>query len=179
MKASIFISLVICLSSLLRAETLTTTSIPAPVVSAEEVLKAGRLQLGGGFGWSQIRDSSFHYISPSVQYFVTDSLSLGATLSYSSSDDGFSSTRLGPALNYYFYSKNQMAFYLGQEISLSKYSGMESNDLSQSGVTSLGTRIFLNENVAFGISLNRSYSLVNDEDFSDSTSLGGNFSIFY
>ena len=180
MKMSIVISLVICLSSLLHAETL-TTSVAAPTVLAEEALKAGRLKLGGGFGWTQTKDYSYQHISPSIQYFVSDNLSLGASLSYGTGSGDFSSTSIGPALDYYFYHKNQLAFYFSQEISLSNYYGADyyGDAQSQIGTSSLGTLIFLNQNVAFGVELSRSYSLKNDNNDNGKTYLSGNFSIFY
>lgn len=130
----------------------------------------GLIEVGGMASLTYLNDEMQFIFNPYGGYFLTDRIFVGGSVLYASSRGIKDTIGLGPLAKYYFYNTGKCATYVGQQVSASWTDG---NDVI-TGTTTLGSQYFLNSKVAFGVSLNYTYSL---EDYvSDASPLNLLFS---
>lgn len=160
-----------------------STEVKSLLAAGKPNLHEGNFEIGGGFTVANAKyegqsSMSMFQISPKLEYFFMDQFSLGGTLAYSSTSgsDSSNSTSIGPSATYYFYTADQFAFYGAQALAFAKYSG--DSKTYTSGMTSLGTKFFFAPQAAFGVGLNYSYRIGNDNKY-DIFGMAGTFSFYY
>jgi hypothetical protein len=78
----------------------------------------GQIELGGGFNLSSNQNNLSLYVNPTFGYLITDKVSIGGSVSYSSASGAKDSFGLSPMIKYYFYNQERIAGFVGQEIGI-------------------------------------------------------------
>jgi hypothetical protein len=118
-------------------------------------------------------------VSPSLQYFVVDHLSIGGSLSYHhySGSDGWTSWGIGPSITWHFWSTGHLSVFASEEIFLNKGTNLNWYGSNTAG---LGMNYFITPSVAIGPLLQTYYQFENSElPSAFGTSLIGKFSIYF
>ncbi len=182
----LIIAIGILSSALAMAAAQTSTVAQTSSASQASILNKGTMQVGGGFSWASTKykdaDRMQTYsVTPQLEYFVMDNLSMGGTLrllgSSGGNSDSYTGYGLGPSATYYFYQDGNLAFYGAQNFSFTKYS--DSSKTFSEGETSVGAKYFFAPQVAFGMGLSYQYALTTDWGFENQTSMTGSFSFYY
>jgi hypothetical protein len=162
---------------------------------SENALARGRMEIGGGFSaTTRVSKSNKilhnYFVHPSLEYFVTDTLSLGGSISLNANEEETTVTNywgLGPSLTYYFSNKGSRAFYFKQTVSYYQAEAYVSSDGSSDtydaywtiGSSTLGTKFFLHPQLAFGIGLEYGYNFSGHSYSDRQIGLVGSFSFYY
>lgn len=140
-------------SALAATDVVSTEASPKPVYAN---ILAGDLKVGGGFDISYgDRQATTISLSPSVEYFVADHLSVGGGLTLSHVTSFRSTTwSIGPTATYYFWSQDRIALFFSQGIFVSHSSeGTQDTVTYASSTSQLGADYFIIPSVAFGPAL--------------------------
>lgn len=140
-------------------------SIISGSIQAQVSIEKSSLGLGGSvFFSSQSGDfeGNLLSISPNVDYFFADNVSIGMALSIRrSSSDSFSSWTwgFGPSLRYYFSMEKILPFIgLGYSWGKTDFSGSNDSRTTKAYRANVGFESFLTESVALEPSIRYSYS---------------------
>lgn len=183
----IYIAFLFIMAGFAQAASETSQMVSSPMASNGIAnINKGNIEIGGSFSISKNNNESStnYYLAPSVEYFFVDNISIGGTLSLSGLSGGkstdYSSYGIGPSASYYFFEQGTTAFYLSQSVTFNKWTNDGETSSLNVGNTSLGIKLFMVPQVAFGIALSTSYAIDSTKDqYINSTALGGSFSFYY
>jgi hypothetical protein len=113
-------------------------------------IKTGNVEAGGSIALNVYRGNSSFSMSPSIEYFVEDHLSVGGQLVLLSSSD-YNSFGFGPSATYYFLIQDRWAPFVNANIIFS-HNNLGS-DHSTDYEVGVGSRYFITPSVTFGPSL--------------------------
>lgn len=179
-----FAKLITCfmiLISGLSGEATEVTSLNAPTIKSEKMIKKGNIELDGGFSFNSNKLVESFSFSPAVGLFFIDRFVLGSqfliTGSKQKTTDYYSqSVGFGPYIKYYFFETESWVFNFNQQFI---FKTALDNSSSKNGLTYLGAKYFIAPDVAFGIDAGTEYSMDSSNLQVSNLKILGKYSIYY